>query len=157
MEDVLPYIGITPVYDDSESDRRELTVPSVSGKTRDDAISTLSDAGFDCIIKGDGDTVTDQVPSAGMRIAASGKVIVYMGEEKPTEAVEVPDLSGMSPDECRDTLEEYGLYLKQKGVSSAQITGDTTATKQSPEAGTKVSLGAVVTVEFSDTTTVNDR
>lgn len=51
MEDVLPYIGITPVYDDSESDRRELTVPSVSGKTRDDAISTLSDAGFDCIIK----------------------------------------------------------------------------------------------------------
>ena len=157
MEDVLPYIGITPVYDDSESDRRELTVPSVSGKTRDDAISTLSDAGFDCIIKGDGDTVTDQVPSAGMRIAASGKVIVYMGEEKPTEAVEVPNLSGMSPDECRDTLEEYGLYLKQKGVSSAQITGDTTATKQSPEAGTKVSLGAVVTVEFSDTTTVNDR
>ena len=157
MEDVLPYIGITPVYDDSESDRRELTVPSVSGKTRDDAISTLSDAGFDCIIKGDGDTVTDQVPNAGMRIAASGKVIVYMGEEKPTEAVEVPDLSGMLPDECRDTLEEYGLYLKQKGVSSAQITGDTTATKQSPEAGTKVSLGAVVTVEFSDTTTVNDR
>ena len=84
MEDVLPYIGITPVYDDSESDRRELTVPSVSGKTRDDAISTLSDAGFDCIIKGDGDTVTDQVPNAGMRIAASGKVIVYMGVEKPT-------------------------------------------------------------------------
>ena len=42
----------------------------------------------------DGDTVTDQVPNAGMRIAASGKVIVYMGEEKPTEAVEVPDLSG---------------------------------------------------------------
>ncbi len=42
----------------------------------------------------------------------------------------MPDLSGMSPDECRDTLEEYGLYLKQKGVSSAQITGDTTATKQ---------------------------
>ena len=157
MEDVLPYIGITPVYDDSESDRRELTVPSVSGKTRDDAISTLSDAGFDCIIKGDGDTVTDQVPNAGMRIAASGKVIVYMGEKKPTEAVEVPNLSGMSPDECRDTLEEYGLYFKQKGVSSAQITGDTTATKQSPEAGTKVSLGAVVTVEFSDTTTVNDR
>ena len=70
MEDVLPYIGITPVYDDSESDRRELTVPSVSGKTRDDAISTLSDAGFDCIIKGDGDTVTDQVPNAGMRISA---------------------------------------------------------------------------------------
>lgn len=93
-----------------------------------------------------------------MRIAASGKVIVYMGEEKPTEAVEVPNLSGMSPDECRDTLEEYGLYLKQKGVSSAQITGDhPPRPSRVRRPGTKVSLGAVVTVEFSDTTTVNDR
>ena len=123
----------------------------------DDEADASQPAPLPTVEWGDGDTVTDQVPNAGMRIAASGKVIVYMGEEKPTEAVEVPDLSGMSPDECRDTLEEYGLYLKQKGVSSAQITGDTTATKQSPEAGTKVSLGAVVTVEFSDTTTVNDR
>ena len=46
--------------------------------------------------------------------------------------------------------------VKQLG-REVQAGGDTTATKQSPEAGTKVSLGAVVTVEFSDTTTVNDR
>ena len=157
MEDVLPYIGITPVYEDGDTNRRELTVPSVLGLSRDEAISQLSDAGFDCIIHGEGETVTDQVPSAGMRIPASGKVLVYMGEEKPTETIEVPDLTGLTPDGCRETLEEYGLYLKQKGVSSTQITGDTTARKQSPEAGTKVNIGAVITVEFSDTTTVNDR
>ena len=93
----------------------------------------------------------EEIENAGMKITGTSPNGLLV------EAVEVPDLSGMSPDECRDTLEEYGLYLKQKGVSSAQITGDTTATKQSPEAGTKVSLGAVVTVEFSDTTTVNDR
>ena len=58
---------------------------------------------------------------------------------------------------CRETLADYGLYLKQKGVASSQITGDTTASKQSPAAGTKVSIGSVITVEFSDTTTVNDR
>ena len=80
-----------------------------------------------------------------------------MGESKPTEAIEVPDLTGMTPDGCREMLEEYGLYLKQKGVASSQITGDTTASKQTPEAGTKVNIGAVITVEFSDTTTVNDR
>ena len=44
-----------------------------------------------------------------------------------------------------------------KGVASSQITGDTTASKQSPAAGTKVSIGSVITIEFSDTTTVNDR
>ena len=143
---------------DGESATDEpLLEESVTDEPASDAADASQAAPLPTVEWGDGDTVTDQVPNAGMRIAASGKVIVYMGEEKPTEAVEVPDLSGMSPDECRDTLEEYGLYLKQKGVSSAQITGDTTATKQSPEAGTKVSLGAVVTVEFSDTTTVNDR
>ena len=80
-----------------------------------------------------------------------------MGEDKPTEQIEVPDVSGMDPDTCRDTLEEYGLYLKQRGVATSQIMGDTTASSQSPAAGTKVSIGSVITVEFSDTTTVNDR
>ena len=80
-----------------------------------------------------------------------------MGESKPAEQIEVPDLTGLTPDECRDTLEQYGLYLRQTGVASSQVTGNTTASRQSPTAGTKVSIGAVVTVEFSDTTSVNDR
>lgn len=157
MEDVLPYVGITPVYSDEENDRRELTVPSVIGSTESEAAAALEQVGFSYRVVGEGDKVTDQVPSSGVRIPASGKVILYMGESKPTEQVEVPDLTGLTPDECRSVLEEYGLYLKQKGVASSQVTGSTTASKQSPAAGTKVNIGAVVTVEFSDTTNVNDR
>ena len=157
MEEVLPYIGVTAVYSDEENDRRELTVPGVIGSTEEQAAATLAQAGFDYRVVGDGDTVTDQVPASGMRIPASGSVILYMGEEKPTEQIEVPDLTGLTPDECRDTLEQYGLYLRQTGVASSQVTGNTTASRQSPTAGTKVSIGAVVTVEFSDTTSVNDR
>ena len=157
MEDVLPYIGVTASDDEDESDRREQTVPNVIGMTRDAADEALTNSGFEYIIHGEGETVTDQVPSSGIRIPASGRVILYMGEEKPTEQIEVPDVSGMDPDTCRDTLEEYGLYLKQRGVATSQITGDTTASSQSPAAGTKVSIGSVITVEFSDTTTVNDR
>nr|WP_297179117.1 penicillin-binding transpeptidase domain-containing protein [uncultured Agathobaculum sp.] len=157
MEDVLPYVGITPVYSDEENDRRELTVPSVIGSTESEAAAALEQVGFSYRVVGEGDKVTDQVPSGGVRIPASGKVILYMGESTPTEQVEVPDLTGLTPDECRSVLEEYGLYLKQKGVASSQVTGSTTASKQSPAAGTKVNIGAVVTVEFSDTTNVNDR
>ena len=157
MEDVLPYIGVTPVYTDEENDRRELTVPGVVGSTQEQAASTLQQAGFAYRVVGSGDTVTDQVPASGVRIPASGKVILYMGEDKPAEQIEVPDLTGLTPDECRDTLEQYGLYLKQKGVASSQITGNTTASRQSPAKGTKVNIGAVVTVEFSDTTGVDDR
>ena len=41
MEDVLPYVGVTPVYTDEENDRRELTVPSVIGSTEEAAASAL--------------------------------------------------------------------------------------------------------------------
>ena len=158
MEEVLPYFGVSASYSDDESDRRELTVPSVIGMTEEEAAAALEEAGFDdYTVRGESGTVTDQVPSSGVRIPASGRVILYMGESKPTEAIEVPDLTGLTPDECRYTLEEYGLYLKQTGVASSQVTGNTTASRQSPTAGTKVSIGSVVTVEFSDTTNVNDR
>ncbi|WP_031474095.1 penicillin-binding transpeptidase domain-containing protein [Agathobaculum desmolans] len=157
MEDVLPYIGVTPVYSDEENDRRELTVPGVIGSTEAQAAEKLRAAGLEYRVVGDGATVTDQVPSSGMRIPASGKVILYMGESRTEEQVEVPDLTGLTPEECRYRLEEYGLYLKQKGVASAQVTGNTTATRQSPAQGTKVSVGSVVTVEFSDMTGVSDR
>ena len=157
MEEVLPYIGVSPVYSDEENDRRELTVPSVTGSTEEQAAAALEQAGFGYRTVGEGDTVTDQVPAGGVRIPASGRVILYMGEEKPDEQVEVPDLTNLSPDECRDTLEQYGLYLRQSGVASSQVTGSTVASRQSPTAGTKVNIGAVVTVEFADTTNVNDR
>ena len=157
MEEVLPYIGVTPVYSDEENDRRELTVPGVIGLTEEQAEDALGQAGFEYRVVGDGDTVTDQVPASGVRIPVSGRVILYMGENKPTEQIEVPDLTGLTPDECRDTLEQYGLYLRQKGVANSQVTGSTTASRQSPAAGTKVNIGSVVTVEFSDTTNVNDR
>ena len=157
MEEVLPYIGVTSVYADDESDRREVSVPSVVGQTEEQAASTLEQAGFGYRVVGDGDTVTDQVPASSVRIPVSGRVILYMGENKPTEQIEVPDLTGLTPDECRDTLEQYGLYLRQKGVANSQVTGSTTASRQSPAAGTKVNIGSVVTVEFSDTTNVNDR
>ena len=103
------------MYTDEENDRRELTVPGVVGSTQEQAASTLQQAGFAYRVVGSGDTVTDQVPASGVRIPASGKVILYMGEDKPAEQIEVPDLTGLTPDECRDTLEQYGLYLKQKG------------------------------------------
>ena len=100
MEEVLPYIGVSASYSDEENDRREITVPGVTGMTESDAATALAEAGFDYTVVGDGDTVTDQVPSSGVRIPASGKVILYMGGSKPTEAVEVPDLTGLTPDEC---------------------------------------------------------
>lgn len=40
----------------------------VIGMTRDAADETLTNSGFEYIIHGEGETVTDQVPSSGIRI-----------------------------------------------------------------------------------------
>ena len=157
MEDVLPYIGVTPVYDDAETDRRELTVPSVVGKDETAAAAALKEAGLSYRTIGDGATVTDQVPAGGIKIPSSGQAILYMGENKPTEQITVPDVTGLSPNDCLDRLGGEGLYMKQKGVASSQVTGDTSATKQNPTAGSKVNIGTVITVEFASSANVNDR
>lgn len=156
MEDVLPYIGVTPVYSEEENDRREASVPNVIGSTEEQAAATLSQSGLSYRVVGDGDKVTDQVPAGGVRIPASGSVILYMGGVKPTEQITVPDLTGLDPTECRDRLAELGLYMKRKGIATAQTTGETVASKQNPVADTKVSIGSVITIDFANSTDIGD-
>ncbi len=157
MEDVLQYIGVTPDYSEGEADRKEVSVPNVIGKTEAEAESILKDAGFSYRAEGEGGTVTDQVPAGGIKIPTGGQVILYMGGQKSNEKVEVPNVLGLTPSECHDTLQENGMYLKQKGVATSQVTGDITASRQNPVAGTKVNIGAVVTVEYATSTDVDDR
>lgn len=157
IEDVLPYLGATPGYSENESDRRETAVPNVIGKSVEDAMAAMETAGFAVQTEGDGKTVTDQVPAGGIKIPSSGQVILYLGGSKPSDQIEVPPLIGLTPEACREKLAEANLYLKQKGVASSQVTEDTTASRQNPVAGTKVNIGAVVTVEFANSTDVDDR
>ncbi len=157
MEDILPYLGVTPGYSENESDRREVAVPNVIGKTSAEAESIMKDAGFTCSIEGTDGTVTDQVPAGGIKIPIGGQVLLYMGGSKPSELIEVPNVLGLTPQQCHDTLAEQGLYLKQKGVATSQVTEETTASRQNPVPGTKVNIGAVVTVEFANSNDVDDR
>ena len=65
------------------------------------------------------------------------------------EAVEIPDLTGLTVEECTYKLNDLGLYLQAKGT-------DTTdwyvlATYQSIAPGTMVDRGTTVTVTFADT------
>ncbi|MCQ5129814.1 penicillin-binding transpeptidase domain-containing protein [Butyricicoccus faecihominis] len=157
MEDVLPYIGVTPMYADEEADRREVSVPSLIGMDENQAAAALKEVGLSYrVVSNEGGTITDQVPAGGIKIPASGSVILYMGGSKPTEQIIVPDLINLSPQECRDTLSELGLYMKRKGVATSQTTGETVAGKQNPVSGTKVNIGSVITVDFTNSTDVGD-
>lgn len=158
MNDVLPYLGVEPVYDETEADRREVSTPRIIDMTKDEAAAAAESAGLTYRFLGEGDTVSDQVPSAGQKIPVDSQMIIYLGDRtKTTEPVTVPNLVGRAPEEVEAVLKNNNLYLRRTGVASSKYNWQTTAIKQNPAAGTKVSVGTVIEVEFSNTEGVNDR
>ncbi len=158
MNDVLPYLGVEPVYDETEADRREVSTPRIIDMTKDEAAAAAESAGLTYRFLGEGDTVGDQVPSAGQKVPVDSQMIIYLGDRtKTTEPVTVPNLVGRAPEEVEAVLKNNNLYLRRTGVASSKYNWQTTAIKQNPAAGTKVSVGTVIEVEFSNTEGVNDR
>lgn len=157
LSDVLPYLGVEQSYDDSESDRREYEVPSLIGTTKEDAENTIKNAGLTCRFVGDGDKVTDQVPTGGVKIPSESKVILYLGGEKSSEMITVPNVLGEHPSTAKDRLENNSLYMRRTGIKTSQTNGGTIAVQQNPAAGTEVPIGTVITVSFENSTGVSDR
>ena len=99
-------------------------------------------------IVGEGDTVTDQLPASGSMIPGESTVVLYMGEEKPTDLVAVPDVTGMRLEDANAAITNAGLYIKLKGATTGG--GSIVAANQSVAAGEQVERGTVITVEFID-------
>ncbi|MCB6366244.1 PASTA domain-containing protein [Intestinibacillus massiliensis] len=156
LNDVLPYLGVEAQYGEDEADRREVAAPNVIGQSRADAEAAAKEAGLECKFVGDGDTVTDQVPSSGAKVPVTARMILYCGGTKSTEQIEVPRVTGLTPSEAQERLRSAGLYMKRTGIASKMDTYMTNAAKQSPVAGTKVGAGTVVTVEFSNSVNIGD-
>lgn len=157
LNDVLPYWGVEQTFDDSEEDRREIETPSLIGQTAEEAQAALEKAGFACKTVGEGETVTDQVPSGGVKIPNGSRVILYLGGEKPSEMVTVPNVLGEHPSTAKDRLQNLNLYMRRTGIKTSQTNSGTVAVQQNPAAGTQVPIGTVITVSFENSTGVSDR
>lgn len=158
IADVMPYLGIEPVYSSEESGRAEHPVPNLVGMTEAEAEQALAELGMEYRVRGkmESETITDQIPAAGTRLQGKSRVILYMGGEQSGEEVSVPNLNGLTPAECRDLLQSRGLYLKRMGIPNKNTNAGTRPMRQYPEAGTMVSEGTVITVEFINTTNIGD-
>lgn len=110
MADILPYLGVEPMIEGESG--ADVQMPSVVGLTPGKASETLKKAGLRLRYIGEGDSVTDQLPAAGVTLAAGTEVIVYRGAQPSPDLETVPDLSGMRYEEARDTLSYYGLYVQ---------------------------------------------
>lgn len=146
FSDTLQYLGIQPDYTDVDMSMVNVEMPDVSGMDEQQAEQALAAKSLVYVIVGNGETVTGQIPAAGAALPGNSKVILYMGEEVPTDKVTIPNLIGMTPAQANAAIVNSGLYLQFKGSKSANAR----VTSQSLIAGAQVARGTLITVEYTD-------
>ncbi len=156
IANILDYIGIERVYSDNELAGPDTAMPRVTGQELTVAKSSLQSVGFQCRTVGTGSIVQGQVPAAGVSIPGGSTVVLYLGEDAPTEQVEVPSLTGLSPTESKNKLEALGLFMRATGVVDYNDPSVEGASQTIAE-GTMVSLGTVVEVRFVSTIEYGDQ
>ncbi len=147
LTDVLPYMGFFPEYNEDELEDLQVSVPSVEYYSVSEAQKTLEGLGLTVKIKGEGDTVVKQIPSA-VKIEHGGSVVLYTDDSYKTETVTVPNLQGLTKDQAKSTLEAYGLNLTAEG-SGYEEEGAVAQDDQSYGAGQSVPMGTAVSVTFA--------
>jgi serine/threonine-protein kinase len=123
-------------------------VPSVKGKTRDDAISTLVNAGlkpkvFQVPSSLPVDTVTGQDPAGGQTVVKGSPVRINVSSG-PAE-VSVPSVIGLSYDQALTQLQNDGFAVARKNVDSNQPKN--TVVDESPSGSAP--KGATITLSVS--------
>ena len=149
MGDILPYLGAERNYGAEEAASREVVVPELTGKTAGEARSLLKELGLQGEFSGEEETVTGQIPGPGQTVPGGSTLLVYLGSEAQARQVTVPDFAGMHRDQAADAAGKLGLYLLITG--NPEVSPNVTVTNQDIPAGTQVSQGSTVTLEFTDT------
>jgi len=126
----------------------QVAVPNVIGKSRDDAISTLTNAGltFTVVSVHSGkppDTVTGQFPHAGTKVKKGSKVQINVSSGP--QPVSVPYVVGQSFDQASATLQNAGFGVKRTNVDSNQPAD--TVVSQNPTGSAPP--GATITLSVS--------
>lgn len=149
-EDILPYLGVEPQYEEDDMYRVNVFMPDVKGMTESEAAYALSTAYLDYRIIGDGDKIVSQIPASGREVPGHSTVLLYTDDSMPTDKVTVPNLMGMTVTQATQALSDKGLYLQAKGTDSTAW--HVVVTDQNIPEGTEVDRGTTITVIFADTT-----
>ncbi len=153
LAEMLPYLGYEPQYTAEEAAALDVTVGEYRGRSPAVTRNMIKELGVECIMIGDGDRVTSQVPSAGAVLSGqNGKIIIYLGDSAPEADVKVPNVSKLSAAAANKLITDAGLNIKIEGSKSHALGGEALVVSQYPAAGESVARGSVVTitVRFTD-------
>lgn len=155
MSEILPSLGVTPVYTDDELASLQTAVPDLKGKSLSEATTKAEAAGFTVKVVGDSGIVTSQLPEKGQTIASGSEIIVYCGVAADDSENPVPSVIGLSYASAVLRLKTAGFYIYATGVIQSVTGGSIIAVEQSIESGQYAKAGSVIRVEFLDSDTGN--
>jgi len=152
--DTLPYLGVKPQY--AEGEVADVSVPFLSkDKPLAEAKAEAEQNGFTVKVEGEGDTVKDQIPLAGSLVPKGTELVLYTEGRRPEEAVPVPDVAGLTPEEANDAMTNAGLVMRPIGAQPSPG-GVLKATWQVYDPEIEVPYGQVVQVEFRNQNVADD-
>lgn len=151
LEEILPYLGMNPEYNEEELENLDIKVPILTGSSIDEAIRILDEKGIKHKEFGNGIEVVEQSPMTGKTMAKDGCIYLYTEKLSETEKkVQVPYLIGVSPQIANESLSAYDLNYVAKGVLNAQ--DGSYVKSQSVAGGSYVPRGTVIELEFETET-----
>jgi eukaryotic-like serine/threonine-protein kinase len=125
-------------------------VPNVVGRDRDDAESALRNAGFQVDASqrenddADPGSVLSQDPAGGSQATKGSTVKIVVA--KPPPQVEVPDVTGLTEGQARNSLQDAGLRVRTRTDTVSAEDQDGVVLSQQPNAGNNVGEGDTVTL-----------
>ena len=149
MQELLPYLGVEVMYSEDEYDEQRDTVsPSVAGKTLEEALEEIEEAGLEYDIVGSEEShkkVTEQIPEGGASVPKDGKVVLYTsGYDVNNTMTQVPDFFQM---DLANAVFEAAMNDLQVTINGSRD-DDAMVMLQGIEPGEKVKKGTVITLTF---------
>ena len=81
LQNILPYLGIEPQYNEKESEMAaelQTVVPDLTGMTLNEAKNTIFQAGLSAEVETEGETIERQMPPAGETVNRGTKILLYL-------------------------------------------------------------------------------
>ncbi|MFM7068493.1 MAG: PASTA domain-containing protein, partial [Actinomycetes bacterium] len=128
-------------------------VPDVVGRTQEEAVNALSDAGFKVRVTsvenpdGTEGTVETQRPAAGERVPKDTEVVIEIIKGSGEEIV--PDVEGVSLADAENALESAGFVVGRVRRESSATVPAGSVISTDPAAGTSVPTGTTVRIVVS--------
>jgi serine/threonine protein kinase len=128
----------------------KVSVPTLVGRSRDDAIAALSERGLerkvvDVYSKEDAGTVVAQFPLPGRRVSKGSSVRINVS--RGLQPVGIPTVVGQTFESASSQLQGAGFAVARQDVDSEQPKG--IVVRQSPAGGAAASRGSTVTLSVS--------